>query len=64
MLKITNYILKYNIFSYQPQIFIYFPQQVLLETLMVLGAQCRWAACNIYSTQDEVAAALAEQGKT
>ncbi|XP_077067007.1 adenosylhomocysteinase like 2a isoform X1 [Siphateles boraxobius] len=34
---------------------------VLLETLMVLGAQCRWAACNIYSTQDEVAAALAEQ---
>ncbi|XP_016378643.1 putative adenosylhomocysteinase 3 isoform X5 [Sinocyclocheilus rhinocerous] len=34
---------------------------VLFETLMVLGAQCRWAACNIYSTQDEVAAALAEQ---
>ncbi|XP_059402477.1 S-adenosylhomocysteine hydrolase-like protein 1 isoform X2 [Carassius carassius] len=34
---------------------------VLFETLKVLGAQCRWAACNIYSTQDEVAAALAEQ---
>ncbi|XP_067292862.1 adenosylhomocysteinase like 2a isoform X4 [Pseudorasbora parva] len=34
---------------------------VLLETLTVLGAQCRWAACNIFSTQDEVAAALAEQ---
>uniref|UniRef100_A0A8C1IFK9 Adenosylhomocysteinase n=1 Tax=Cyprinus carpio TaxID=7962 RepID=A0A8C1IFK9_CYPCA len=34
---------------------------VLFETLVVLGAQCRWAACNIYSTQDEVAAALAEQ---
>ncbi|XP_051739418.1 adenosylhomocysteinase like 2a isoform X2 [Ctenopharyngodon idella] len=34
---------------------------VLFETLMVLGAQCRWASCNIYSTQDEVAAALAEQ---
>ncbi len=42
---------------------ILFPKQVLFETLVVLGAQCRWAACNIYSTQDEVAAALAEQGK-
>lgn len=30
---------------------------------MALGAQCRWAACNIYSTQNEVAAALAEIGK-
>ncbi len=44
-------------------IHILFPKQVLFKTLMVLGAQCRWAACNIYSTQDEVAAALAEQGK-
>ncbi|XP_057186349.1 adenosylhomocysteinase like 2a isoform X1 [Triplophysa rosa] len=34
---------------------------VLFETLAVLGAQFRWAACNIYSTQNEVAAALAEQ---
>ncbi|XP_051548876.1 S-adenosylhomocysteine hydrolase-like protein 1 isoform X2 [Myxocyprinus asiaticus] len=34
---------------------------VLFKTLTVLGAQCRWAACNIYSTQNEVAAALAEQ---
>ncbi|XP_059510498.1 putative adenosylhomocysteinase 3 isoform X7 [Stegostoma tigrinum] len=33
---------------------------VLMETLAALGAQCRWAACNIYSTQNEVAAALAE----
>ncbi|KAK1804345.1 hypothetical protein P4O66_020367 [Electrophorus voltai] len=33
---------------------------VLMETLSVLGAQCRWAACNIYSIQNEVAAALAE----
>ncbi|MEQ2185214.1 putative adenosylhomocysteinase 3, partial [Goodea atripinnis] len=38
-----------------------FPQ-VLMETLSALGAQCRWAACNIYSTQNEVAAALAEGG--
>ncbi len=30
---------------------------------MALGAQCRWTACNIYSTQNEVAAALAESGK-
>lgn len=37
--------------------------QVLMETLGALGAQCRWAACNIYSTLNEVAAALAENGK-
>lgn len=35
---------------------------VLIETLCALGAQCRWAACNIYSTQNAVAAALAERG--
>lgn len=34
-----------------------------METLGALGAQCRWAACNIYSTLNEVAAALAESGK-
>merc|ERR1711953_1423865 len=33
---------------------------VLIETLVAMGAQVRWAACNIYSTQNEVAAALAE----
>ncbi|XP_041988152.1 adenosylhomocysteinase-like 1 isoform X1 [Aricia agestis] len=32
---------------------------VLIETLAALGATVRWAACNIYSTQNEVAAALA-----
>lgn len=37
--------------------------QVLIETLCALGAQCRWAACNIYSTQNAVAAALAEKGR-
>lgn len=36
--------------------------QVLIETLAALGAQCRWAACNIFSTQNAVAAALAEGG--
>lgn len=35
---------------------------VLIETLIALGAQVHWAACNIYSTQNEVAAALAEAG--
>jgi len=35
---------------------------VLIETLAHLGASVRWAACNIYSTQNEVAAALAEAG--
>lgn len=35
---------------------------VLIETLVELGASVRWACCNIYSTQDAVAAALAENG--
>ncbi|KAI5726384.1 hypothetical protein M8J76_001683 [Diaphorina citri] len=35
---------------------------VLIETLRELGAEVRWAACNIYSTQNEIAAALAEVG--
>uniref|UniRef100_A0A3Q1FAK3 S-adenosylhomocysteine hydrolase-like protein 1 n=1 Tax=Acanthochromis polyacanthus TaxID=80966 RepID=A0A3Q1FAK3_9TELE len=35
---------------------------VLIETLVALGAQCRWSACNIFSTQNTVAAALAEAG--
>ncbi|MEW4448180.1 adenosylhomocysteinase [Qipengyuania sp. JC766] len=35
---------------------------VLIETLKALGADVRWATCNIYSTQDHAAAAMAEQG--
>lgn len=35
---------------------------VLIETLVSLGATVRWAACNIFSTQNEVAAAIAEAG--
>ena len=35
---------------------------VLIETLIELGADVRWASCNIYSTQDHAAAAIAEQG--
>src|SRR5256886_3363523 len=35
---------------------------VLIETLVALGAQVRWASCNIYSTQDEAAAAIAKTG--
>ena len=35
---------------------------VLIETLKALGAQVRWASCNIYSTQDHAAAAIAESG--
>lgn len=34
----------------------------MIETLSALGAGIRWSACNIYSTQNEVAAALAEAG--
>src|SRR5260221_8278816 len=35
---------------------------VLIETLIALGAQVRWASCNIYSTQDQAAAAIAAGG--
>jgi adenosylhomocysteinase len=35
---------------------------VLIETLQALGAQVRWASCNIYSTQDHAAAALVAVG--
>ncbi|RTL15111.1 MAG: adenosylhomocysteinase [Burkholderiales bacterium] len=35
---------------------------VLVETLQALGADVRWASCNIYSTQDHAAAALAAAG--
>src|SRR6266571_560171 len=35
---------------------------VLIETLKSLGADVRWASCNIYSTQDHAAAAIAEHG--
>jgi adenosylhomocysteinase len=34
---------------------------VLIETLVALGAEVRWASCNIYSTQDHAAAAIAGQ---
>jgi len=32
---------------------------VLIETLVALSAEVRWASCNIYSTQDHAAAAVA-----
>jgi adenosylhomocysteinase len=35
---------------------------VLIETLNALGAEVRWASCNIYSTQDHAAAAIADGG--
>ncbi|MEJ2508906.1 MAG: adenosylhomocysteinase [Gammaproteobacteria bacterium] len=35
---------------------------VLIETLVELGAEIRWASCNIYSTQDHAAAAIAARG--
>jgi len=35
---------------------------VLIETLIALGADVRWATCNIFSTQDHAAAAIAEHG--
>ncbi|MFU8797305.1 MAG: adenosylhomocysteinase [Gammaproteobacteria bacterium] len=35
---------------------------VLIETLIALGAEVRWSSCNIFSTQDHAAAAMAESG--
>src|ERR1700759_4556159 len=35
---------------------------VLIETLTALGAKVRWATCNIFSTQDHAAAAIAASG--
>ena len=35
---------------------------VLIETLVALGAEVRWCSCNIYSTQDHAAAAIAASG--
>src|SRR6266513_5946985 len=35
---------------------------VLIETLMELGAEVKWSSCNIFSTQDHAAAAIAKRG--
>ena len=35
---------------------------VLIETLVALGAEVTWSSCNIFSTQDHAAAAIAEAG--
>ena len=35
---------------------------VLIETLVDLGAEVRWSSCNIFSTQDHAAAAIAKSG--
>jgi adenosylhomocysteinase len=35
---------------------------VLIETLVELGAEVRWCSCNIFSTQDHAAAAIAARG--
>jgi adenosylhomocysteinase len=35
---------------------------VLIETLIALGAEVRWSSCNIFSTQDHAAAAIASEG--
>ena len=37
---------------------------VLIETLTALGASVRWSSCNIFSTQDQAAAAVAAAGRT
>ncbi|MDP6650992.1 MAG: adenosylhomocysteinase, partial [Gammaproteobacteria bacterium] len=35
---------------------------VLIETLVILGAEVRWSSCNIFSTQDHAAACIADAG--
>ena len=37
---------------------------VLIETLVALGADVRWASCNIFSTQDQAAAAIAAKARS
>jgi len=37
---------------------------MLIETLEILGANVRWASCNIFSTQDHAAAAIAKEGRS
>ena len=37
---------------------------VLIETLEALGAEVRWCSCNIFSTQDHAAAAIARDGRS
>jgi len=37
---------------------------MLIETLEILGADIRWASCNIFSTQDHAAAAIAKEGRS
>lgn len=37
---------------------------MLIETLEILGAKVRWASCNIFSTQDHAAAAIAKEGRS
>ncbi len=37
---------------------------VLIETLIELGAEVTWSSCNIFSTQDEAAAAIAKTGRS
>lgn len=37
---------------------------VLIETLKALGAEVRWSSCNIFSTQDHAAAAIAKKGNS
>ena len=38
------------------------PTAVLIEVLIALGAEVRWCTCDLFSTQDEAAAAIAAQG--
>jgi len=40
------------------------PTAMLIETLEILGADVRWASCNIFSTQNHAAAAVAKEGRT
>ncbi len=39
-----------------------YPQHILIETLIDLGAEVTWSSCNIFSTQDHAAAAIAARG--
>ena len=49
--------------SCEDRVLSFLQSAVLIETLVECGAKVRWCSCNIHSTQNEVAAALAEAGE-
>ena len=59
----THEYVPYSFFpKYGPDVFSAIQTAVLIETLTSLGAEVTWSSCNIFSTQDHAAAAIAAAG--